>query len=327
MRKPVVFSGISVTKLYLLDVYSACHGQELAKKIMLEKNIPSLGLEVFGMDASFLFIIGLSITGYAGITIFTAVKDSLRLILLPPLSESNFDATYLPEGLLHFGAARQVILGSCFGILFSASACSTIYRSSFEAGYYVKPLLSRLSLLFSFLLYIYFRIYALLTTFTDLCSKLYSIHETLQPRSISDFYELQTWKNQRHLLHRTTYQKCNLSFLIFLGIHAFLWSTIFYIAYRCTALAARRQLYEIYKPPNPKPDPESSVTSLEIFFERNDRYISIADRTKNFIQKFFNKPVIWWPLEPPQKPLLPNTTRLTRECVRPSCSLVTSSFC
>ncbi|MCJ1263488.1 hypothetical protein MMC22_003358 [Lobaria immixta] len=41
----------------------------------------------------------------------------------------------------------------------------------------------------------------------------------------------------------------------------------------------------------------------------------MADRVKNLIEKVIDKPVIWWPLEPPQKPLLPNTSRVTGKCL------------
>lgn len=58
----------------------------------------------------------------------------------------------------------------------------------------------------------------------------------------------------------------------------------------------------------------------------DDPKIGIADRIKNLIQKSLRKPVIWWPLEPPQKILLPDTARITRECVRFNCCLVTVSL-
>lgn len=58
----------------------------------------------------------------------------------------------------------------------------------------------------------------------------------------------------------------------------------------------------------------------------DDPKIGIADQIKNWIQKSLHKPVIWWPLEPPQRLLLPDTARITRECVRFNCYLVAVSL-
>ena len=138
-----------------------------------------------------------------------------------------------------------------------------------------------------------------------LFSELFNILKTSQPTWSSNAQKLQTFH------------------AIVIGVHVALWSLIFYIAYRCIVFGIRRHLCEICKAADPKLNPDISIIS----FGCDDPQSSVADQTKNLIQKYLRKPVIWWPLEPPQRLLLPDTARITRECVRLTCCLVTIGLC
>ncbi|MCJ1264270.1 hypothetical protein MMC22_004141 [Lobaria immixta] len=135
------------------------------------------------------------------------------------------------------------------------------------------------------------------------------VYKVLQPRWIRDDNEREILVKQSYLINKTDYQSHDWKFEIFIGVHVAIWSVILYIAYRCLVLGVRRQLYETYKSPNQKLELESSTTILKISSERNNLQFGIADRIKTWVQKCFKKPVIWWPLEPPQTLRTPHTTR------------------
>lgn len=292
LRKLALFSSISVTKETLFNVYAACHGRELANRIMKEEKIPSMFLEAFEFGAGqFLFAIELIVLGFTCALILPQYLPGIRLLIVNifALFSSAFIKSEFPlsTAILH-PLNVDYFWTSFSGIRMQSRGLTYIFVFKF-----------------------------LLSSSHTFIQNFFDIHESPKPKWSSDAQELQTWVKQSYLICKTTY------LAIVIGVHVALWSLIFYIAYRCIVFGIRRHLCEICKAPDPKLDPVLSIVS----FGCEDPQISIADRTKNLIQKFLRKPVIWWLLEPPQRLLLPDTARITREFVRYTCCLVTVGLC
>lgn len=308
MRKPILLSDPAVKEDSLSNFDAARRRLELDILTMEEKSISSLFSDIFPLITETPEIRLTDDAWFTALACRLACVNSLMTLAI--LMRMNLVVIVLG-------------LSALVGL-----ACNNIYRACFATGYHVKSQM-RISSIF-YLSTILTRICALYLGRTghlieqsgfsysrwetDWSMKYISINDIKQHIWVVNTKALKLLVKQSCLVANWEAHRWKLSILF--GIDFAIWQGICYLDYRRSFLGLRRQQYATYKPQDLNLDQSSSITHLKLPFEHSGLHITVTDQIKNFIQNFFDKPLIWWPLEPPQKPLLPGKSRLTRECVR-----------